>query len=147
MKAVIAYEKKLSGSRRVEKNPKLDNELESKRKSIVKSFSIAKDMYSTGRGNASVQEPELRAGAEFLEENTALSVQQEKRLKQMGATVRNGSVYIQRLKMTEEREKLAKAVIGKMSIEQLSDMMGFYHQMGQLCSEALERKLKAHHDS
>ncbi|XP_031123633.1 putative glutamine amidotransferase GAT1_2.1 [Ipomoea triloba] len=149
VKAVRAYEKKLSGSRRMEKDIKLNNELESKRKSIVRSFSIAKDMYSTGRGNnnVSIQESELKAGAEFLEENTALSLQQEKRLKQMGATVRNGSVYIERLKMTEEREKMAKAVIGKMTIEQLSEMVGFYRKMGQMCSEAMERKLRAHHES
>nr|GMD24873.1 putative glutamine amidotransferase GAT1_2.1 [Ipomoea batatas] len=148
VKAVRAYEKKLSGSKRMEKDIKLNNELESKRKSIVRSFSIAKDMYSTGRvNNVSVQESELREGAEFLEENTALSLQQEKRLKQMGATVRNGSVYIERLKMTEEREKMAKAVIGKMTIEQLSEMVGFYRKMGQMCSEAMERKLRAHHES
>nr|GMD23500.1 putative glutamine amidotransferase PB2B2.05 [Ipomoea batatas] len=65
----------------------------------------------------------------------------------MGATVRNGSVYIERLKMTEEREKMAKAVIGKMTIEQLSEMVGFYRKMGQMCSEAMERKLRAHHES
>lgn len=60
----------------------------------------------------------------------------------MGATVRNASAYMNRLKMNEEREKMARAILGKMSIEQLSDMVGFYHKMGQLCSEALEKKLK-----
>ncbi|KAK1576207.1 hypothetical protein Q3G72_011888 [Acer saccharum] len=75
--------------------------------------------------------------------NTALSLQQEKRLKQMGATVRNGGSYIERLKLNEEREKLARNVIGKMSVEQLSDVMSFYMMMGQICSEVLERKLQA----
>lgn len=60
----------------------------------------------------------------------------------MGATVRNASVYLEKLKMNEEREKLARAIIGKMSIEQLSDLVSFYHKMGQICSEALEIKLK-----
>lgn len=57
----------------------------------------------------------------YLQSNTALSLQQETRLKQMGATVRNASSYSQRLKLNAERESLAKNVIEKMSIEQLSD--------------------------
>ncbi|XLT09285.1 hypothetical protein HN51_055078 [Arachis hypogaea] len=36
--------------------------------------------------------------------NTTLSVQQEKTLKQMGATVRNAGSYIERLKLNQERE-------------------------------------------
>lgn len=76
-----------------------------------------------------------------MQSNTALSLQQENRLKQMGATVRNAGSYIQRLKLNEERERLARSVIGKMSVEQLSDLMSFYHLMGQICTEVLERKL------
>ena len=59
----------------------------------------------------------------------------------MGATVRNGGSYIEKLKVNEERERTAKNVMGKMTIEQLSDLMSFYHMMGQICSEILERKL------
>lgn len=70
-------------------------------------------------------------------------MQQEKRLKQMGATVRNASSYIERLKKNEERERVARSVIGKMSIEQLSELLSFYHLMGQICSEVLERKIVA----
>lgn len=72
-----------------------------------------------------------------------LSVQQEKRLKQMGATVRNASSYLHRLKMNEEREMVARNVMGKMSLEQLSELSSFYRMMGQICSEELEKKLKA----
>jgi hypothetical protein len=71
----------------------------------------------------------------------ALSVQQEKRLKQMGATVRNASGYINRLKLNEEREATARALMAKMSIDQLSDLASFYHIMGTICSEVLDRKL------
>ncbi|CAI0450996.1 unnamed protein product [Linum tenue] len=149
VKAVIAYQKKLvSGSTSsVGKAVKLDEEMEKKRKVIVRSFSIARNMYSagsTGREKIIMQpstESELKAGAEFLESNTALSVQQETRLKQMGATVRNGGSYIQRLKLNEEREKLARNVMGKMSADQLSDLLSFYHMMSQICSDVLERKL------
>ena len=78
----------------------------------------------------------------ILQSNRALSVQQENRLKQMGATVRNGGSYIERLKLNEERERMARNVMGKMSVEQLSDLLSFYHTMGQICSEVLERKLQ-----
>ncbi|KAI5573820.1 hypothetical protein BDE02_10G105900 [Populus trichocarpa] len=139
-KAVIAYEKKLNRSECVLEAPKLNQELETKRRILVRSFSIARNMYSSGGGTG--QESDLQVGAEFLEASTALSLQQEKRLKQMGATVRNASVYKERLAMNEERERLARAIMGKMSISQLSDLISFYHMMGNLCSEALERKLQ-----
>lgn len=71
-----------------------------------------------------------------------MSLQQENRLKQMGATVRNSRIYINRLKMSDEREKNMRAMVGKMSIEQLSDMVSFYRRMGQMCSEVLEGKIK-----
>lgn len=59
----------------------------------------------------------------------------------MGATVRNGSSYFQRLKMNEERDRAAKTLMRKMSVEQLSELMSFYHMMGQICSEVLDKKL------
>ncbi|MFS8026422.1 hypothetical protein Hanom_Chr16g01486561 [Helianthus anomalus] len=55
----------------------------------------------------------------------------------MGATVRNASSYMEILKMNKEREKLARAVMGKMTIEQLSDLNLFYHMMGQISSDML----------
>lgn len=76
-----------------------------------------------------------------LQSNTALSVQQENRLKQMGATVRNAGSYIERLKLNEEREKMARNLMGKMTVEQLSDLLSFYHTMGQICSEVLDIKI------
>ncbi|GMJ00703.1 hypothetical protein like AT5G38200 [Hibiscus trionum] len=141
VKAVIAYQKKLNSSTCLAKPLKLNKEMEKKRKIIVRSFSLAKDLYSAGNEMHPCKQPELEAGAEFLESNTALSVQQENRLKQMGATVRNGRRYIEKLKLNEERENMARNVMGKMSVEQLSDLMSFYHMMGQICSETLERKL------
>ncbi|KAL2904808.1 putative glutamine amidotransferase [Bienertia sinuspersici] len=139
----FAY-KKLSSQESVPKSPKLNKEQENKRRMIVRSFSIAKDMYIAGRGSIdSFKESELEAGAIFLEENTAhnvLSLQQENRLMQMGATVRNGHGY-KKLKLKNEREKMARSIMGKMSVEQLSDMMSFYSMMRQICSEVLETKL------
>ena len=93
--------------------PKLNQEMDKQRKVIVRSVSLAKNMYMFGK-NTDAQHPadhrdgDLDAGAEFLESNTALSVQQEKRLKQMGATVRNASGYMNRLKVSEEREAAAR---------------------------------------
>lgn len=60
----------------------------------------------------------------------------------MGATVRNAKVYMERLKMTEEKERVARIIMGKMSIEQLSDLASVYRTMGQTCSEVLEKKLQ-----
>ncbi|KAH7556905.1 hypothetical protein ACOSP7_026207 [Xanthoceras sorbifolium] len=143
VKAVIAYQKKINSSTPTMPKPiNLNQEMENKRKRIVRSFSLARDMYITGREMHPSKESELQAGAEFLESNTALSSQQEKRLKQMGATVRNGGSYMERLKLNEEREKVARNVMGKMSVEQLSDLMSFYLMMGQICTEVLERKLQ-----
>lgn len=67
VKAVIAYEKKLSSEASVKKGPKLNKEQENKRRMIVRSFSIAKDMYIAGRSSVPVKESELEAGAVFLE--------------------------------------------------------------------------------
>ncbi|XP_074320441.1 putative glutamine amidotransferase GAT1_2.1 [Silene latifolia] len=143
VKAVIAYQRKLSSQASVTRAPKLNQEQEYKRKMIVRSFSIAKDIYIAGRTkSSSAQESELEPGAVFLEENTAcnvLSLQQEKRLKQIGATVRNGHGY--------KKLKVARTIIEKMSVEQLSNMMSFYYMMGQICSEVLETKLQNHDDN
>jgi hypothetical protein len=59
----------------------------------------------------------------------------------MGATVRNAGSYIERLKQNEEREKMARNAMEKMSIEQLSELLVFYHTMGQISSEILEKKI------
>lgn len=67
MKAVIAYQKKLNSSKSVPKALKLDQEMENKRKKIVRSFSIAKNIYTTGRGMNLIKESELEVGAEFLQ--------------------------------------------------------------------------------
>ncbi|XP_019172976.1 PREDICTED: uncharacterized protein LOC109168405 isoform X2 [Ipomoea nil] len=123
VKAVFAYQKKITSSTNtIPKAPKLNQEIEKRTKIFLKSFS--------------------QAGAEFLETNRALSVQQEKRLKQMGATVRNASWYVERVKLNEEREGLARKVMGKMTVEQLYDLRSFYHMMGKICSEILESKLR-----
>ncbi|WCJ25332.1 Class I glutamine amidotransferase-like superfamily protein [Euphorbia peplus] len=142
VKAVIAYQKKVNGSISVPKQLMLNNEMEKKRKVIVRSFSLARNMYSHhGQEIHPSEESELEVGAEFLESNTALSLQQENRLKQMGATVRNGGWYVEKLKLNEVREKLARRVMSKMSVEQLSDLMSFYHMMANICSEVMENKL------
>ncbi|KAG9450517.1 hypothetical protein H6P81_010482 [Aristolochia fimbriata] len=143
VKAVMAYQRKVNSSALVRNGLKLNKEMENKRKSIARSFSMARNVYTLGNEKTRVKDSDLKAGAEFLESNTALSLQQEKRLEQMGATVRNASSYLERLRKNEEREHAARNLMGKMSIEQLSDLLSFYHMMGQICSEVIERKLMA----
>ncbi|PKU85371.1 putative glutamine amidotransferase GAT1_2.1 [Dendrobium catenatum] len=144
VKAVIAYQKKVNGNINPKvgsSSPKLDQEMEEKRKVIVRSFSIAKDLYD-GRHDLPIsKQSDLEPGADFLESNTALSVQQEKRLKQMGATVRNSTSYLQMLKKKQERETMARNIMSKMSVVQLSELLSFYNMMGVVCTEVLERKI------
>ncbi|KZV34304.1 hypothetical protein F511_28006 [Dorcoceras hygrometricum] len=140
VRAAVAYQKRLISATCVPKSLKLNKEMEKRRRTIVKSLSVARNMSRYGHGTKSVNESEIKAGAEFLEANTALSPQQEARLKQMGATVRNGSFYLERLNLREEKEKLARNLMGKMSMEQLLDLLSFYRTMGKICSEVLEIK-------
>ncbi|XP_073126293.1 putative glutamine amidotransferase GAT1_2.1 [Henckelia pumila] len=142
VRAVVAYQKRLISAppTSVPKSLKHNGEMEMKRRIIVKSFSVARNMSKCGHGMNSIKEPELKAGTEFLEENKALSPQQEARLQQMGATIRNGAFYLERLNLMEEKENLARNLMGKMSMEQLFDLLTFYRMMGKICSEALEIK-------
>ncbi|VAH71850.1 unnamed protein product [Triticum turgidum subsp. durum] len=154
VRAVVAYKAKLAAAHAhvhvqsaVTTPAKLNHEMEKQRKVIGRSVSLAKNMYMFGNNN-SAQHPaqhrdgDLDGGAEFLESNTALSVQQEKRLKQMGATVRNASGYMNRLKVSEEREAAARAHMAKMSVAQLASIAAFYRAMGNVCSEVLDAKLQ-----
>lgn len=67
VKAVIAYQKKLNSSASVPKPIKLNQEMENKRKVILRSFSLARNMYATGQELHPSKESELKAGAEFLQ--------------------------------------------------------------------------------
>lgn len=161
VRAVVAYQAKLAAAatRMLKLNvplrgwgavtaltsPKLSHDMEKQRKVLVRSFSLAKNMYFCGEQKpADAERRDLDAGAEFLETAAAvLSSQQEKRLKQMGATVRNASGYLNsRLKMSEEREAAARALMAKMSAAQLSSLAAFYRAMGNICSDVLDTKLQ-----
>ncbi|RLM92928.1 protein NtpR-like [Panicum miliaceum] len=152
VRAVVAYQEKQVAAAvprsALPASPKLNKEMERRRKVNFRSFSLAKDMYlSGGRAHTKpAEQRDLDAGAEFLESNTAsLSVQQEKRLKQMGATVRNASGYLNSLKLSDGREAAARALMAEMTVGQLSDLASFYQTMGRICSEVLDRKLQALH--
>uniref|UniRef100_A0ACD5VDY4 Uncharacterized protein n=1 Tax=Avena sativa TaxID=4498 RepID=A0ACD5VDY4_AVESA len=154
VRAVVAYQAKLAavparGRAAVTAmaTPKLGHDMEKQRKVLVRSFSLAKNMYFGGGGDtqkpaAEAERRDLDAGGEFLETTTAaLSSQQEKRLKQMGATVRNASGYLNsRLKVSEEREAAARALMAKMSAAQVSSLAAFYRAMGIICSDVLDEK-------
>ncbi|KAM3346429.1 hypothetical protein ACQJBY_020785 [Aegilops geniculata] len=154
VRAVVAYQGKLAAAHAhvhvqsaVTTPAELNREMDKQRKVLVRSLSLAKNMHVFGN-NTGVQQPaehrdgDLDAGAEFLESKTALSLQQEKRLKQMGATVRNESGYMDRLKVSEEREAAARALMAKMSVAQLASLAAFYRAMGNVCSEVLDAKLQ-----
>ncbi|KAM0882414.1 hypothetical protein ACQ4PT_032316 [Festuca glaucescens] len=156
--AVVAYQAKLAAAATVPVRgrwavtaatmPKLSHDIEKQRKVLVRSFSLAKNMYfgggDTQKPAAETERRDLDAGAEFLETAAAaLSSQQEKRLKQMGATVRNASGYLNsRLKVSEDREAAARALMAKMSAAQLSSLAAFYRAMGAICADMLDAKLQ-----
>ncbi|KAK7280434.1 hypothetical protein RJT34_25498 [Clitoria ternatea] len=122
VKAVIEYEKRVGSSTFVPRPTKLGAELALKRKVILESFSLARNIYKSDSQMVANQSSELEAGADFQQENVALSSQQENRLKQVGATIRNGSIYIHKLKMNQMREKVARTMRANMSIEQKNVM-------------------------
>ncbi|CAI9766916.1 unnamed protein product [Fraxinus pennsylvanica] len=62
--AVIAYGKKLNGLTKVTKSLNLNQEMENMRKIIIRSFSIARNIYEHGRNSS--KESELEPGVEFL---------------------------------------------------------------------------------
>lgn len=65
---MIAYQKKLhNSSTSIPKSLKLDGEMEKKRKIILRSFSLARNLYEGGHRINSSKELELEAGAKFLE--------------------------------------------------------------------------------
>ncbi|ONK68178.1 uncharacterized protein A4U43_C05F8440 [Asparagus officinalis] len=142
VKAVISYWKKTSTCTNPRSTtPKLDQEMEKRRKIIIQSFCVAKDIYTAKFDVPSSKGSEHEAGAEFVKSRTALSLQQEKRLKQMGATVRNASSYMEGVRKNEARGIAAQNVMERMSIEQLSELLSFYHKMGKICSDVLKRKI------
>ncbi|CAN8238514.1 unnamed protein product [Cochlearia groenlandica] len=125
-KAVIVYQKKLNSSLLVPKKLELNQEMENKRKILVRRFSLARSIMYTRSYSMKNQstESELDIGAEFLESNTALSVDQEMKLKEMGATKRNGgSTFSQKLKLDEEKQMKAMNIMKKMNVEGLSELI------------------------
>lgn len=67
MKAVVAYQKKLNSTNEVPNSLNLDTELEKRRKVIVNSFSLARNIYANGNNFRQLKEADLEPGAEFLE--------------------------------------------------------------------------------
>ncbi|XP_074289879.1 putative glutamine amidotransferase GAT1_2.1 [Silene latifolia] len=142
VKAVIAYQKKVTRATNGPKSLMLNNHVLEKKRRIVRSFSLARDIYSAGNGFNSIKESELNFGADFLATKTMLSEQQEIKLKEIGATVRNAFTGDNTVKVNEDKQKLTrKSNMDKLSIEQLTDLVSFYQGMSHICSETLDQKL------
>lgn len=61
----------------------------------------------------------------------------------MGATMRNGGSFTEKLRLDEKKQRKAMNIMKNMNFERLSELMAFYHLMGKISSEVLERKLHA----
>ncbi|KAH9321332.1 hypothetical protein KI387_015971, partial [Taxus chinensis] len=70
----------------------------------------------------------------------AADEEEEKRLKQMGVTVRNSTSFMKRVKMNKERKEGALKLMESMSTQQLLDLVAFYQMMSQTGSLVLEEK-------
>lgn len=63
------------------------------------------------------------------------------KLREMGATMRNGGSFTQKLRPDEDKQRKAMNIMKKMNVERLSELIAFYTLMGKISSEVLERKL------
>lgn len=63
------------------------------------------------------------------------------KLREMGATMRNGGSFTQKLRLDEDKQRKAMNIMKKMNVERLSELIAFYSLMGKISSEVLERKL------
>nr|ABK26991.1 unknown [Picea sitchensis] len=135
VKAVVAYQKKLMA-------PTREGEMEKQRKNILGTHSAAKALYddqtqmqkrSTETNTNSDQIP----GGLLLQ----LSVEEEKRLKHLGATVRNSMSYLAKLRMDEERRKAARRVMAAMSTQQLSELLDLHGIILEIGYDILKTKL------
>ncbi|KAL5226457.1 hypothetical protein ABZP36_014722 [Zizania latifolia] len=158
VRAVVAYQEKLTAAtaaaaaavsqdRSTPASAKMNQQMEKQRKVIdagAKFLEVSEQAERSCTGRRASQPPtrDNHRRVCVVQSNTAaLSMQQEKRLKQMGATVRNASGYLNRLKLNAQREAAARALMAKMSVDQISDLASFYNTMGNICSEMLDRKL------
>lgn len=155
VKAVVAYKKRLLVSGK-EKTRKLDVvAIEKKRKQLVHSFSLAKLIYeeehlqwkSVHGGIAALAthkaQEELEIGAKFLKSNTAMNSKQVKFLHQMGATVRNSSLFMQKIELNERRKAETSQMMENMGLQELHDAIDFYRMMLDAASTVLMQKQKS----
>lgn len=64
---MVAYQTKVNSYANLNHAPKINQELEKKRKIIMRSFSLAKNLYAAGHDMPPSKEQDLEAGADFLE--------------------------------------------------------------------------------
>ncbi|KAH7282036.1 hypothetical protein KP509_35G009200 [Ceratopteris richardii] len=158
VKAVVAYQKKLFNLRLERKGIQLDKAMEKQRLRIVHSFCVAKHLYDEQvhiRKNKSMHDSMhafkalqrfqasdrkyLEIGAKFLQCTQAeLNTQQEKMLKQVGATIRNSSVFLERFNHLKDRELKAKMVLERLGTHELHELLDFYKMMAAATAKILE---------
>ncbi|XP_002968849.2 putative glutamine amidotransferase GAT1_2.1 [Selaginella moellendorffii] len=145
-KAVIAYQKRLLSPKKAKELVKLDGDMEKQRQKLIRSFSLAKHIYEeeqvckmrsdgkTPQLSRVKSSRDLEAGAEFLQFN---EFEQMERLKQMGATVRNSTILLERLQRFKQRRSAAKSMMESMKTSDLTELHEFYKMMVELGDEVL----------
>ncbi|CAO2825380.1 unnamed protein product [Amaranthus hypochondriacus] len=136
VKAVVSYQRNIN-STSVTKPIKLDHTLlEKKRRVLVRSFSLAREIYFAKDEIHPSKESELKVGedflkksssSKFLQSNIEESQQQETKWKEGWENSPKGN--------------LARKIFGKMPVEQLTNLVSFYQTMGKICSQVLDTKI------
>ncbi|KAH7441026.1 hypothetical protein KP509_03G022000 [Ceratopteris richardii] len=160
VKAVVSYQKKLLSLKLEKKHVQLDGTMEKQRQKIVHSFCVARHLYD---GQISLRRNQtmhngmqalkaiqhfqasdrkyLEIGAKFLQSIKAdLNTQQERMLKQIGATIHNSSVFLERLSLLNDREIKANILLQRLGTHELHDLLDFYKMMAGITTKILESR-------
>ncbi|CAM6022497.1 unnamed protein product [Sphagnum balticum] len=158
VKAVVAYQKKLLGSGKeiqAKQKEEFTPWMEKQRQQLMHSFSKAKLLYEEQRkagsvhnSNSAIQalqeasenQRELEVGAEFLQSTMPLNKHQVKRLNQMGATVRNSSIFLEKLETNKHKQSFARTMLEGMHMHEVQETLDFYKMMVDVASSVLEQK-------
>lgn len=75
-----------------------------------------------------------------LQSNTALNSKQVKFLHEMGATVRNSSLFLEKMQLNERKEAEARKMMEGMQEQELQEFIDFYKMMVDAASTVLQQK-------
>jgi hypothetical protein len=76
----------------------------------------------------------------FVQSTMPLNKHQVKRLNQMGATVRNSSIFLEKLETNKHKQSFARTMLEGMHMHEVQETLDFYKMMVDVASSVLEQK-------